>query len=663
MGPEVFLEHYRIVSAETETPVEIGRNGPAVTYKASDLRSGAPVALTLIPIASVDSAETERFEEKARTALLLDHVNIARIVAFGRANDSFVFVSEYPQGETVEAWVNANGPMPADAVLRVALQVVAALGAASFHGLNHPAVQPFNLVIVSGKTAEGGWPFVKLTHFALAGLKSAPGLSEPDLGTSDFASPEQLLQGKVDFRSEIYSLGATMCFLLTGVFYSAYPRSPQTKRFARPLRTLIARTLEDDPAERPQDPVLFTEELRTCLSAIERRQKLKRQFGIPFPPVVAKPPRLRRFRRKRPTPLVATLGPTVQKPSEPVVRPSRFRPAWAIGAGTALLAIGIIAALLLPEDVVTSALHRKKPIETIGVPVGVPDASLSAVVQNKTIPPEPTQQSLNAEVAAAVTSQSPATNSMPAATSASTISHPALIAQQQSPPPPGESATSTVRQSPEVEDTRGEPPPTTSASSSVPAAVAAAPNKSEVTAPESSPPVRVAANNVTPEPARPAEAPNENTENQSDQPVVSDQSHADIEAAPAGPGPERRATDAKPAVSGSQSSKSRGKKTGSVAQSNERSMKPRVPRALPVEPDSRPAHSGTVRARVVGITPAGNVILALPSGERAIVAPQDAEHYGEPQRTYRRPHRVIIERRIFVPQYPSPYQPFIPPDA
>jgi serine/threonine protein kinase len=170
MRPETFLEHYRTSSAEGETPVEIGRNGPAVTYKGSDLKSGAPVAVTLVPIGSVDPAARERFEEHARTAMLLDHVNIARTVAFGTADDSFVFVSEYPQGETVESWVKANGPMPADAVLRIGLQVVAALGAASFHGLTHPAIQPSNLAIVRGKTAEGGWPFIKLTHFGLASL-------------------------------------------------------------------------------------------------------------------------------------------------------------------------------------------------------------------------------------------------------------------------------------------------------------------------------------------------------------------------------------------------------------------------------------------------------------------------------------------------------------
>jgi hypothetical protein len=66
---------------------------------------------------------------------------------------------------------------------------------------------------------------------------------------------------------------------------------------------------------------------------------------------------------------------------------------------------------------------------------------------------------------------------------------------------------------------------------------------------------------------------------------------------------------------------------------------------------------------VVGITPNGNVILSLPSGERAIVSPQDADQYSRTENSHRRARRVIIERRtILVPQG-APYQPFPPPDA
>jgi hypothetical protein len=71
-----------------------------------------------------------------------------------------------------------------------------------------------------------------------------------------------------------------------------------------------------------------------------------------------------------------------------------------------------------------------------------------------------------------------------------------------------------------------------------------------------------------------------------------------------------------------------------------------------------------VRARVVGITPAGNVIMTMPNGEQAIVSAQDAEQYSGTKLPHHRPRRVIIERRTIVaPAYP-PYQPFLlPPDA
>src|SRR3954453_18719382 len=92
---ELFFDQYRVTAAAGGTPVEIGRNGPALTYRASDQKSGAPVALTIVPIEAVDPVEREHFEEKARTAMLLDHINIAKTIAFDTTDDSFVFVSEY----------------------------------------------------------------------------------------------------------------------------------------------------------------------------------------------------------------------------------------------------------------------------------------------------------------------------------------------------------------------------------------------------------------------------------------------------------------------------------------------------------------------------------------------------------------------------------------
>jgi len=167
MERTTFAEHYRICAKGDGSHRELSRTGGVITYKAKDIRSGEPVALKLIPIVSVNPAAREQFEEQARAAQLLDHINVAKVSAFGVEDDRFVFVSEYLEGEALDSWIAANGPMALDAVLRIALQVVSALSAASFHGLTHRAIRPSNLMIVPGPTAEGGWPFVKLINFGL----------------------------------------------------------------------------------------------------------------------------------------------------------------------------------------------------------------------------------------------------------------------------------------------------------------------------------------------------------------------------------------------------------------------------------------------------------------------------------------------------------------
>jgi hypothetical protein len=131
----------------------------------------------------------------------------------------------------------------------------------------------------------------------LAGLKSASrtdssrGELEPAGGDDreqsfsiapEFASPEQIQQGTVDFRSEIYSLGATMYFLLTGAAPSAELRRQQLRILPKALRPLLSQMLHANPDQRPQDPVALAEMIHQCLLKTERRRALAQRFGIPF---------------------------------------------------------------------------------------------------------------------------------------------------------------------------------------------------------------------------------------------------------------------------------------------------------------------------------------------------------------------------------------------
>src|SRR5713101_6133375 len=212
MERTIFLQHYRVCLGSDGAPNELGRDGAAIAYEAVDERSREPVALTLVPVESIDPAVREQFEEQARAVERLRHVNIAKVFDFGREGGNYVYVSERLPGETLAAWVRSHGPMPADAALRVGEQIVSVLSSAGFHKLPYPSIQPSDIVLVPGQTAEGTWPLVKLTNFGLPALMTRP---EAEVAASERPSEafveqcphdQQFGQPTRDIGSEIYSL-------------------------------------------------------------------------------------------------------------------------------------------------------------------------------------------------------------------------------------------------------------------------------------------------------------------------------------------------------------------------------------------------------------------------------------------------------------------------
>jgi len=388
MERTTFLEYYRICVNRDSAPRELSTTGTIVTYKAIDERTGDTVALKLIPVESVDPAMREQFEKEARGAQRLNHINVAKVFDFGCEEEHFVYVSECVPGERLDSWVEEHGPMPPEAVLHIAAQVVSALSTVSFHRLRHRAVQPSNLVIVPGSTPEGDWPFVKLMNLGLAGLKLEPaGSDQREQSFSiapEFASPEQIQQGTVDFRSEIYSLGATMYFLLTGAAPSAKLRRQQLRILPKALRPLLSQMLHANPDQRPQDPVALAEMIHQCLVKTERRRALAQRFGIPF---------------------MTTIPRRADRPRGRLLRRT-------LAFGAILLAAAAVAAILLPEPI-GRILHQNNEKKSIGVLVGVPDTSPAPGVQDGSTATAPTMATSQPANPAQLVPNQPATNSTP----------------------------------------------------------------------------------------------------------------------------------------------------------------------------------------------------------------------------------------------------------
>jgi serine/threonine protein kinase len=396
MEQTTFFEHYRACTGDDESAQEVSRTGAAINYKAVDTRSNEPVQLQLIPVATIEPTKLQHLKERAETAEKLDHVNIAKTLAVGVEHDYLALVSEHFEGETADSWIVANGPMAADAAVRVGLQVVRAIGAAAFFNLTHRAIQPSNLMIVPGESPDGGWPFVKVLNFGLAGLElhSASGEAR-ELAPSispQFASPEQRANGEIDFRSEMYSLGATMCYLLTGAAPLAVSgmkarlriqRLPELRRAPKVLHNLLVHLLRENPENRPQDPVALEHEMRECLTKIEKRQAIGRKLGIPLAAVIPR-------KSKQP-----------KEPATPLAQVFRGVVAFAV----LILAAGAAAEFFFPDKI--PFLHRSGKV---GVPIGVPDASRFATTPTQATKPAPVaanQPIQNASPAIAATNEAP----------------------------------------------------------------------------------------------------------------------------------------------------------------------------------------------------------------------------------------------------------------
>jgi TolB-like protein len=287
--PSLVFGDYEVSRREDGSVWELGRGAMGVTYRAEDTVLNRRVALKVVNPPTTGGngqAVRDRFLREARAAAAFRHPNVAGVFQFGAlpGGNRCYYAMELVEGETLEALVRRDGPLKVEVALEMAVQVTRALIAAAAHGLVHRDLKAGNIMLTRGDVAKEELE-VKVIDFGLA-KAIADRDSEMDLtkggfvGTPAFASPEQFSGALADARSDIYSLGATLWYALTGDVPYAGTSIEEIRRCQRELALpterlaarkiprsvirLLRRILSLDPIERPASARELMEALELC---------------------------------------------------------------------------------------------------------------------------------------------------------------------------------------------------------------------------------------------------------------------------------------------------------------------------------------------------------------------------------------------------------------
>jgi serine/threonine protein kinase/Tfp pilus assembly protein PilF len=292
-------DHFEVEIGADGFPIELGSGAIAITYRGRDTVLNSVVALKVIDrkVAQMPGVRS-RFLREARAAAHIHHPNVARVSHYGERDGECFYVMELVEGETLEAKVRREGRMPLALALEVIEQAARALAAAEACGVVHRDIKPSNIMLESDPC---GTAIVKVIDYGIAKIlhpeaeRGAEQTQTGFIGTPAFASPEQFVSvghTPIDTRADIYSLGVTFWYLLSGrvPFVGRTLRElaakqaeelplEQLKNTHVPARVvaLLQSMLAVDPAKRPQTARELLSAIHRCYTKFSTEARVRRK--------------------------------------------------------------------------------------------------------------------------------------------------------------------------------------------------------------------------------------------------------------------------------------------------------------------------------------------------------------------------------------------------
>jgi serine/threonine protein kinase/TPR repeat protein len=413
--PEAF-DHYEVQKRDDGSLYELGRGAMGITYKAFDKNLRVPVALKVILGAAIQSElARQRFVREARAAAQLRHQNVASVFHLGVMGDTYFYAMEFIEGETLDDLIRRTGPIEPRLALRITVQVARALAAAEKQHLVHRDIKPSNIMLQSGEDDLS----VKVIDFGLA--KSCKESNNEDLvtlsmggfiGTPQFASPEQLEEQDLDIRSDIYSLGVTLWYMLAGKapftgslaqvmsqHLSKPPPFAELPNLPGAVAPLLKRMLEKNAGKRFQTATELRIETERVIGILEATGAGTTAFpaanGPVFsdecPTVVADPV------ERPPTPKVPpAIPPLPAAPAAPASSPRKSPLALIAGIAGGVVILGGATVFMLkkPADNNRAASASPTPLPVVAAAAPSPSATPPPATPAATPTPTVAQASL-----------------------------------------------------------------------------------------------------------------------------------------------------------------------------------------------------------------------------------------------------------------------------